>query len=463
MVTSVTAKQMRTLLQSISTDPQLKQSKDSILLAEDQYPEHLDTIFNKLSVPTTLQNTMILLQWNRNLCDSSYDAALKSTSITNQDYLRQTYQLIPTADNPWDLNTFRRWKYFVTNLCLSAVQDAMKAGDYGKSMKYLFQPDTKEDTKMGRHDTKSNVQGLLLYHPILLNSPWQAPDDLDSQIGLLLATTEPILMAKASREDEWDARERDNAQKQLAVLHQSVKTILERVYTITSHSFHVLLRDLIPHARQDNSYLFTHIKGARTDHIIALRAHHSKRRDESLPPLNPDELKPHSAQHTMQFIEDAYVEKDDDAAHYTWADILTATRMPKTSLFTWVDSFTLLTLRYSETVKKISKTRQTKINRVVAKQITDEENLIIATLQSAFTAVNIHNGIYHFSDLVKILAQNVTSFTKRYTPHEHPRIMQYLKTRSKRQVILPAFATPTPKGWQGKAKRMKVHKPNQRL
>ena len=47
----MTAKQMRTLLQSISTDPQLKQSKDSILLAEDQYPEHLDTMFNKLSVP----------------------------------------------------------------------------------------------------------------------------------------------------------------------------------------------------------------------------------------------------------------------------------------------------------------------------------------------------------------------------------------------------------------------------
>ncbi len=81
------------------------------------------------------------------------------------------------------------------------------------------------------------------------------------------------------------------------------------MYTTTSHSFHVLLKDLIPHPRQDNLYLFKHIKGARTDHIIALRAHHSKKRDEGLPPLNPDELKPHSAQHTLQFIEDEYVEK----------------------------------------------------------------------------------------------------------------------------------------------------------
>jgi hypothetical protein len=254
----------------------------------------------------------------------------------------------------------------------------------------------------------------------------------------------------------------DTARKQLETLRQSIKSILDRVYTITSHSFHVLLRDLIPHARQDNSYLFTRIKGARTDHIIALRAHHSNKRDEGLPPLNPDELKPHSAQHTLQFIEDKYVEKDDDASHYTWGDILTATRMPKTSVFAWVDSFTLLTLRYGETVEEVSKRRQTKINRVVAKQITDDEKLIIATLQSAFTAVNIHNGIYPFSELVKILAQNVTSFTKRYTPHEHPRIMQYLKTRSKRQVILPTFTNPAAKGGQGKAKRAKVQKLHQR-
>ena len=133
----------------------------------------------------------------------------------------------------------------------------MKAGDYGKSMQYLFQPDTKDDNMAKRHDTKSNVQGLLLYHPILLNSPWQAPEDLNAQIGLVLSTTEPILWAKADSEDVYTM---DNARKQLDTLKQSIKKKLDRVYTITSHSFHVLLRNLIPHARQDNSYLFTHIK-----------------------------------------------------------------------------------------------------------------------------------------------------------------------------------------------------------
>jgi hypothetical protein len=192
---NMTAKEMRALLQSISADPQMKQSKDPILLAEDKCPENLDAIFTKLALPTTLQNTMTLLQWNRNTCDTTFDSALKSASIINQDYLRKQYQLVPTAarptaDNPWDSNTFRQWKYFVTNLCLSAIQDVMKVTEYGKSMKYLFQADTTEETKKEQHNTKNNVQGLLLYHPILLNSPLQAPEDINGQIRQLLATTQ---------------------------------------------------------------------------------------------------------------------------------------------------------------------------------------------------------------------------------------------------------------------------------
>ncbi len=142
--------------------------------------------------------------------------------------------------------------------------------------------------------------------------------------------------------------------------------------------------------------------------------------------MTNDELKTHSAKHTLNFIEDNYVEKDDDAAHYTWGEILNATRLPTVTLFAWVNSFTLLALRYAETVKdKISKWRITKINRVVAKRITEDEKLIIATLNANFTAVKVHQGEYVFAELVKLLAKNVTSFIKRYTPQEHPRIMQY--------------------------------------
>jgi hypothetical protein len=404
---------------------------------------------------------MNLLRWNRKIESTAYDADLRKSTIINQDYLRNTYQLVPTADNPWDTNTFRQWKYFVTNLCLSAVQDALKSGDYSKNLQYLFSPDRSEDTIGAARKSKSNVQGLLLYHPILLSSPWQAPEDLDAQITALLKATEPILVARSIKEDGHTSYDKDNALKQLETLKTSISSTLTRIYTLTSHCFHVLLRDLIPRARADKSNLFTHIKGARTDHIINLRAHHGGKRKEDAAEMTKDELRPHSAAHTLNFIEEEYVEKDDDASHYTWNDILNAVRLPKMTLFAWVESFTLRALRYSETIERISGARLTKINKLIAKQITDEEKLTISTLDSAYSAIRVQEGDYIFADLVKLLAQNVTSFNKKYNPTDHPRINTYLRTRARKHGPVPDFMQSSSGGNGQKGKR-KTHAPSTR-
>ncbi len=63
-----------------------------------------------------------------------------------------------------------------------------KASDYGSRL-IMARRKAKDETKNEQHNTKNNVQGLLLYHPVLLNSPWEAPDDLDEQIAKLLLTT----------------------------------------------------------------------------------------------------------------------------------------------------------------------------------------------------------------------------------------------------------------------------------
>jgi hypothetical protein len=94
MASELNAKQMRSLLQSIHSDPQLRQSKDSILLAEDQYPEALDTIITWLTTPTTLHNTINLLQWDRRAVSSALDADLRATTIASQDLMRKAYELV---------------------------------------------------------------------------------------------------------------------------------------------------------------------------------------------------------------------------------------------------------------------------------------------------------------------------------------------------------------------------------
>ncbi len=74
----------------------------------------------------------------------------------------------------------------------------------------------------------------------------------------------------------------------------------------------------------------------------------------------------------------------------------------------------MLALRYGETVRKITNTRQIKLNRTVSKQITDDEKLVISTINPSYSAVLVvmNSGKYVFTDLVKLLAQNATSFTK---------------------------------------------------
>jgi hypothetical protein len=170
--------------------------------------------------------------------------------------------------------------------------------------------------------------------------------------------------------------------------------------------------------------------------------------------LTPEQLKPHSAAHTLKFLEDTYVEIDDDATHYTWSDILTATRTPSMTVFAWVYSFTLLTLRYGDTVKRINPIRSTKINKVVSKQITDDEKAIIATLNTSYSSISLNAGQYTITSLVKLLAQNVTSFTKRYTPSEHVRITitKYLRTRAMKYRKYSR--------WLRKARREKDHQLN---
>jgi hypothetical protein len=151
------------------------------------------------------------------------------------------------------------------------------------------------------------------------------------------------------------------------------------MYTYTSNAFHVLLKYLIP--RAEKNYMFTRIKGARMEHILRRREWEEGRRSSSLPALTDEEKLPHSAAHTLTFILKQYLGADDDAPHTTWDRILKATREPRTSLYSWVDSFMVHMLRHSEsTAKKIGRKKRIKINKIISKQITEDEKLIITTI-----------------------------------------------------------------------------------
>jgi hypothetical protein len=141
----------------------------------------------------------------------------------------------------------------------------------------------------------------------------------------LLETNEPTLVARSKAINSTTNYDKDNAIKQLESLENSIKQSLLRIYNLASLTFFSRVAELIPLARFDKNSLFTHIKGARTEHILNLRAHHGKTQGTSANALTKEQTKLHSAAHNLAFIESEYVEIDDEAEHFTWSDIMTAT------------------------------------------------------------------------------------------------------------------------------------------
>jgi hypothetical protein len=194
----------------------------------------------------------------------------------------------------------------------------MQSGDKGSSSHHmLFIPQDKAAAANAinhlPNGNKRNVEGLLMYHPLLVNDPWRAPDNLDVRIDDLIAETKTLLVQRAY--NPWDQYDANKARVQIAEIKSAIQLSLTRIYQYTSNAFYVLLRHLIP--RAERSYLFTRVKGVRTEHILRQREWSQGRRGAGAPALTLEQKKTHSAYHTLAFIEDNYVEDDDDAPHTT--------------------------------------------------------------------------------------------------------------------------------------------------
>jgi hypothetical protein len=87
----------------------------------------------------------------------------------------------------------------------------------------------------------------------------------------------------------------------------------------------------------------------------------------------------------------------------------------------------------------LNKTEFRKIKCLIAKQITDEEKIILAGIDSSSTIENVGKGAYVLRTFQDKLASNASRFqSKKYTPDT--RILTYLRVRAKEfNVPLPLF------------------------
>ena len=86
--------------------------------------------------------------------------------------------------------------YRVTNICLGAAQAAFQSHEETSMLKFLFAASDKSNTTVHRADQRI-VRALIMFHPVLLQSPWESSPTIDLDIVKLLEEKAPLIMARA--------------------------------------------------------------------------------------------------------------------------------------------------------------------------------------------------------------------------------------------------------------------------
>ena len=126
---SIDSKQLTDLIKRVSTDQKLQLTEDTSLLSEERYPLELSPLFESLAKPTSLQDAMHLLQWDRAKAGGYLDKVAFEQAKVQQNSLRKALQLTPDTDSPWEKVQYQDWKDKITVIVLSAVQ---KVANYGR-------------------------------------------------------------------------------------------------------------------------------------------------------------------------------------------------------------------------------------------------------------------------------------------------------------------------------------------
>ena len=111
---SIDTKQLASLIKRVSTDQKLQLTEDTSLLSEERYPLELSPLFESLTKPTSLQDAMNLLQWDRTKASGHLDRGALEQAKVQQNSLRKALQLTPDTDSPWEKVQYQDWKDKIT-------------------------------------------------------------------------------------------------------------------------------------------------------------------------------------------------------------------------------------------------------------------------------------------------------------------------------------------------------------
>jgi hypothetical protein len=149
-----------------------------------------------------------------------------------------------------------------------------------------------------------------------------------------MAEKDPYLITRSQPDSNWEfdnwgekyfSSDRQKALQSIQTTKSSMVVLLNRIHKFTSHTFHVLIRELIPGTKADKSNLFTMINEHRNQYMIQARETRN--------------LAPYTAKNTLDFIQDKFVKNNANTTHIAWTKILLHTRIIVQAIYQWQASF----------------------------------------------------------------------------------------------------------------------------
>ena len=93
----------------------------------------------------------------------------------------------------------------------------------------------------------------------------------------------------------------------------------------------------------------------------------------------------YSLKNTLDFIRDKFVKTNANTAHIAWTKMLLHTRDIGQGIYQWQASFDPLVRRFEQArTKKLKRSHLTSLKQLVAKQITDNEKIILSGISPKY-------------------------------------------------------------------------------
>jgi hypothetical protein len=133
--------------------------------------------------------------------------------------MAKLFQFTATSNNPWDEIQFTFWKHKVTNMVLSVIRLALKEEDTSSDVnKLLFATGDHNNVTVTSGD-KKNMARLLICHPLLINSPFEEPPQMDDLLDDLLTERHPHTVSQYN--GNYGEYEADKAYIKLSTLKKA--------------------------------------------------------------------------------------------------------------------------------------------------------------------------------------------------------------------------------------------------